>query len=61
MAQRLGELTADAATPAAVVDALLSLDEVFGAELPANVTFRGLVTDALEALTKGGVSAATAS
>jgi fructuronate reductase len=59
LADRLRELTAAAATPAAVVDALLSLQEVFGEELPANERFRALVTDALEALTKGGVSAAT--
>jgi fructuronate reductase len=59
LADRLRELTAAAATPAAVVDALLSLQEVFGEELPANERFRMLLTDALEALTKGGVSAAT--
>jgi fructuronate reductase len=60
MAGRLRELTADAATPEAVVEALLSLEEVFGSELPANERFRDLVTDSLEALTKGGVAAATA-
>jgi fructuronate reductase len=60
LAGRLRELTADAATPAAVVDALLSLEEVFGAELPADARFRELVTDSLESLTKGGVAAATA-
>ncbi|TWF81784.1 fructuronate reductase [Pseudonocardia hierapolitana] len=59
LAERLRELTADAATPQAAVDALLSLEEVFGAELPANDRFCDLVTDALEALTKGGVAAAT--
>ncbi|GAA5139446.1 mannitol dehydrogenase family protein [Pseudonocardia adelaidensis] len=60
MAHRLKELTGHAATPEAVVEALLSLREVFGDELPANERFRALVTDALEALTKGGVPAATA-
>ena len=59
LAGRLRELTADAATPAAVVDALLSLEEVFGAELPADTRFRDLVTESLEALAKGGVAAAT--
>jgi fructuronate reductase len=59
LADRLRELTASAATPEAAVDALLSLEEVFGAELPANERFRTLVTDSLEALTKGGVAAAT--
>jgi fructuronate reductase len=60
LADRLRELTAPAATPEAAVEALLSLEEVFGAELPANRRFRALVTDSLEALTKGGVAAATA-
>jgi fructuronate reductase len=60
LADRLQQLTADAATPAAVVDALLSLEEVFGAVLPSNGRFRALVTDSLEALAKGGVAAATA-
>ncbi|GAA0897237.1 mannitol dehydrogenase family protein [Pseudonocardia zijingensis] len=60
MADRLRTLTADAATPRAVVEALLSLEEVFGAELPADGRFRDLVTDSLEALMKGGVAAATA-
>jgi fructuronate reductase len=53
-------LTADAATPEAAVEALLSLEDVFGPELPANGRFRELVTESLEALTKGGVAAATA-
>jgi fructuronate reductase len=60
MADRLRSLTADAATPQAAVDALLSLKEVFGEDLPANGRFRDLVTESLEALTKGGVAAATA-
>jgi fructuronate reductase len=59
MADRLRELTAGSATPEAAVDALLSLEEVFGARLPANDTFRALVTESLEALAKGGVAAAT--
>jgi fructuronate reductase len=59
LADRLRELTADTATPQAAVDALLSLEDVFGSELPADTRFRALVTDSLEALTKGGVAAAT--
>ncbi|MHA6617857.1 mannitol dehydrogenase family protein [Pseudonocardia sp. DLS-67] len=61
MAARLKKLTADAATPQAAAEALLSLEEVFGEELPENGRFRQLVTESLEALTKGGVAAATAS
>jgi fructuronate reductase len=60
MADRLKELTAHAATPQAAADALLSLQEVFGEDLPANERFRDLVTESLEALTKGDVPAATA-
>ena len=59
LADRLAELTAQAGTPEAAVDALLTLEEVFGPDLPANERFRTLVTDAVEALTKGGVAAAT--
>ena len=59
LADRLRQLTADVATPAAAVDALLSLEDVFGTELPADARFRELVTESLEALTKGGVAAAT--
>jgi fructuronate reductase len=58
MAERLRSLTSDAATPKAAAEALLSLEEVFGEELPADGRFRAMVTDALEALTKGGVAAA---
>src|SRR5690606_27533974 len=59
LADRLRRLTAGAATAREAVDALLTLEEEFGAELPGNGTFRELVTDSLEALTKGGVAAAT--
>jgi fructuronate reductase len=59
MADRLGELTAGADTPSAVAHALLSLEEVFGAELPADPVFRELVVDGLERLTTAGVAAAT--
>jgi fructuronate reductase len=59
LAGRLGELTAAADTPAAVADALLSLREVFGRELPADPVFRELVVDGLERLTAEGVAAAT--
>jgi fructuronate reductase len=58
LADRLRELTASAGTPAAVAEALLSLEEVFGAELPADPTFRELVVDGLENLTRGGVATA---
>jgi fructuronate reductase len=58
LADRLGELTARADTPAAVADALLGMEDVFGAELPANPVFRELVVDALETLTRAGVAAA---
>ena len=60
LGDRLRALTAGAATPGAAMDALLSLKEVFGAELPANDRFREMLSDGLEALTKGGVAAATA-
>jgi fructuronate reductase len=59
LADRLAELTAQADTPEAAVDALLSLEEVFGEDLPANERFRALLTENLEALAKGGVAAAT--
>ena len=58
LADRLGELTAPADSPAAVVDALLGMEDVFGADLPADPVFRELVLDALAALTRGGVAAA---
>jgi fructuronate reductase len=58
LADRLRSLTADRDGAAAVVDALLSLEDVFGTELPADRTFRDLVTESLEALAKGGVAAA---
>ncbi|NAZ77337.1 mannitol dehydrogenase family protein [Kineococcus sp. T13] len=55
---RLAEVTAGAGSPAAVVDALLGLPEVFGEELPADGRFRALVEQALEALTRDGVAGA---
>jgi fructuronate reductase len=58
LADRLRELTASAGSPAAVADALLSMEEVFGSELPADPVFRDLVVDALQHLTRGGVAAA---
>jgi fructuronate reductase len=59
LADRMRELTAQAAGPAEAASALLSMQEIFGPDLPENETFRALVVDALEALTKGGVSTAT--
>jgi fructuronate reductase len=58
MADRLRELTASADTPAAVADALLSIEDVFGTALPADPAFRELVVDGLEHLSRGGVAAA---
>ncbi|WP_299033312.1 mannitol dehydrogenase family protein [uncultured Pseudokineococcus sp.] len=58
LAERLQQLTAGAQDPAAVVDALLGLEEVFGRELPADPVFRELVLDALTALSRGGVAEA---
>lgn len=58
LADRLQELTAGASTPAAVADALLSVQEVFGTELPADPVFRELVVDQLTALTRAGAAAA---
>lgn len=58
LAARLGEVTAGAGSPAAVVDALLGLPEVFGTDLPADARFRALVEEALEVLTRDGVAGA---
>ena len=58
MADRLRALTADARSPAQAVDALLSLTEVFGDQLPQDAVFRELVTDALTALSRDGVRGA---
>ncbi len=56
LAGRLAELTAGADTPAAVVDALLSLEEVFGPD--PDPVLRGLLVEALERLTRDGAAAA---
>jgi fructuronate reductase len=61
LAGRLAELTAGASTPAAVADALLSMPEVFGTELPADPVVRELVVGSLEELTRAGVRGAVRS
>ena len=58
LADRLRALTAGAGTPAQTVDALLTLTEVFGEQLPQDAVFRELVTDALTALSRDGVRSA---
>ncbi|RKS84217.1 fructuronate reductase [Motilibacter peucedani] len=58
LADRIAQVTASASTPQAVVDAFLSLGEVFGDDLPHDERFRGLLVDGLSALTSGGVGAA---
>jgi fructuronate reductase len=54
LAQRCAQLIAGADRPAGVVDALLTLHQVFGADLPTDGVFRTLVIDALELLTNCG-------
>jgi fructuronate reductase len=54
LAERLASTLAGATDPAAVVDRLLSLAEVFG-ELGSSSTFRHLVLDHLTSLTRDGV------
>lgn len=58
LADRLRALTAAARTPAQVVAALLTLSEVFGADLPQDARFRELVTEDLTALSRDGVRSA---
>ncbi len=53
MAGLLRTTVAPAITPADVVDALLSVTEVFGADLRDSTTFRSLLTDHLARLTSG--------
>jgi fructuronate reductase len=61
MADRLRSLTARATSPAATVDALLTVREVFGEDLPHDPVFRALVTEALTALARDGVRGAVRS
>lgn len=58
MADRLRALTSGVDTPVGTVAALLSLTEVFGEDLEHDAVFRELVTDALTALTRDGVTGA---
>ena len=58
MADRLRALTCGVDTPSATVAALLSLTEVFGEDLPQDLVFRELLTDAVTALSRDGASRA---
>jgi fructuronate reductase len=58
MADRLRAAVAGAGDPVAVVDALLSVPEVFGADLREDTTVRRLLIDALRTLTRAGARAA---
>jgi fructuronate reductase len=61
MAVRLRAVAAGQSTAEATVAALLSLREVFPADLAANPTFRALLVEALEALSALGAATAVAS
>jgi len=58
LSPRLAAATAGAGSAAAICDALLGVTEIFGAQLAADATFRGLVLDGLDRLTRTGVAAA---
>lgn len=58
LAPRIAELTGHRDSPARTARALLGLAEVFGPELAADETFRSLVTDHLDRLTRDGVRGA---
>jgi fructuronate reductase len=58
LAPRIAALTAGAGSAAATCDALLGLTEIFGADLSSDATFRALVADGLDRLTRDGVAAA---
>jgi fructuronate reductase len=58
LAPRIAAVTAGAGSPTAVCDALLGLTEVFGADLPADPTFRTLVLDGLDRLRRDSVRTA---
>jgi fructuronate reductase len=60
LAGRLRAAAATAATPAAIVPALLSVREVFPPELADDPTFRALLTEAVDALSRLGAAAAVA-
>ncbi len=57
LADRL-RAAASAHSPSRIVDALLAVTEVFGADLADDDTVRGLLTDALATLTDSGAAAA---
>jgi fructuronate reductase len=61
LAGRLRSVAATASTPAAIVEALLTLGEVFPPDLADNPTFRALLTEALDALSRFGAAATVAS
>lgn len=56
LGDRLRALTAHATSPAAVVDALLTLREVFGTDLPASTTFREMLVSFVEQLQADGAA-----
>jgi fructuronate reductase len=61
LAGRLRAVVAGASTPAAIVSALLTLREVFPADLADDPAFRALLTEALEVLSSKGAASAVAS
>jgi fructuronate reductase len=61
LAGRLRAVVAGASTPAAIVSALLTLREVFPAGLADDPSFRALLTEALEVLSRKGAAGAVAS
>ena len=59
MASRLRAVVAPVAhDPAALVQAVLGIEEVFGRDLPADAALVGALTTALERLTQAGARAA---
>lgn len=61
LAGHLRGVVAGASTPAAIVSALLSLREVFPADLADDASFRSLLTEALDVLSRRGAAGAVAS
>ena len=58
LAGRLRSVLATASSPTAIVSALLSLREIFPADLAGDGTFRALLTEALDALSRFGAAQA---
>ncbi|MDX2238221.1 MAG: mannitol dehydrogenase family protein [Hyphomonadaceae bacterium] len=56
LAARTAALIAGAGAPAAMAQALMTLQDVFGADLPQSQAFRAAVTAALEALLRDGAA-----